>query len=227
MSFSVLKPLSRLIMFAANRDWTRRLARLALKPFRMKQDVAVKTADSVVYVNSVDRLIAAQLWKRSALSGFEAELYRKAVKEGMTVLEIGANIGFFTLLFSRLAGEKGKVFAFEPDPDNFRLLEKNAQANGCTNTVCVKKAVSDRTGTEQLFVSEEHRGDHRLFDSHDGRPSVEVETRGFHQNGHPGRGIFGAAGHGKDDKELFAARDALRIFPRPAPQSRRRPGRVP
>ncbi|MBI4801346.1 MAG: FkbM family methyltransferase [Elusimicrobia bacterium] len=174
--FSALKLLSRLIMFAASRDWTRRLVRLAFKLFKINRDIAVRSGDGVIYANSVDRLAAALLWKHSLLSGFESEIYKSAVKKGATVLEIGANIGFFTTLFAKLAGESGKVVAFEPDPDNFRLLEKNIQANDCKNAVCVQKAVSDRTGTGRLYLCEEHRGDHRLFDSRDGRRSVEVET---------------------------------------------------
>ena len=173
---SVFKPVAKLLIFIASRNWTRRLARLALKPFKMKKDRALRSGEDTIYVNSVDRLVAALLWKNSLMSGFESKLYRDTVKNGMTVLEIGANIGFFTLLFSKLAGETGKVFAFEPDPDNFRLLEKNITANNRKNTVCVKKAVSKRSGTERLFISEEHRGDHRIYDSSDGRKSVEIET---------------------------------------------------
>jgi len=150
--------------------------RAALKLFKIKRDMTVRAGEEIIYVNSLDRLVAATLWKHSLLSGFESEIYKSTVKNGMTVLEIGANIGFFTMLFAKLAGENGKVFAFEPDPDNFRLLEKNIKANNYKNAECVRKAVSKRTGTARLFISEEHHGDHRIFDSFDGRRSVEIET---------------------------------------------------
>jgi len=170
------KPLAGLAMFIASRSWTRAILRVALKPFRMKEDKAVDLGGETLYVNSLDRLVAAHLWKHSLLSGHEARIYGDCVKPGMTVLEIGANIGFFTLLFSRLSGETGRVIAFEPDPGNFRLLKKNIKANGRKNTVCVGKAVSNETGTGRLFRSEEHHGDHRIFDSPDGRNSVAIET---------------------------------------------------
>ncbi len=172
----ILKPLEDLALFIGSRDWTRRLARCALRPFKLKKDIRIRVGEDSLYVSSIDRLAAALLWKHSLLSGLEARIYRERVKPGMTVLEIGANIGFFTLLFSKLAGAAGKVIAFEPDPGNFRLLEKCVSANGMKNTLCVRKAVSDRTGDGLLFRSEEHHGDHRIFASADGRESVKIET---------------------------------------------------
>lgn len=171
-----LKPLARLAFFVASRNWTRALIRVALKPFKMKEDRAVRLGEATLYVNSIDRLVAALLWKHSLLSGDEARIYREFVKPDMTVLEIGANIGFFTLLFSKLAGPSGRVTAFEPDPGNFRLLEKNVKTNGRANVTCVRKAAAAKTGALKLFRSEEHHGDHRIFDSVDGRESVDIEA---------------------------------------------------
>ena len=169
-------PLTKLAFYVATRSWTRRLLRLALKPFKMKKDRPVSLGEDTLYVNSIDRLAAAFLWKLSLKTGLEARIYRDSIKPGMTVLEIGANIGFFTLLFSRLAGKTGRVIAFEPDPGNFRLLEKNVKVNDRGNVLCVRKAVSDKAGAERLFRSEEHHGDHRTFDSADGREAVEIEA---------------------------------------------------
>ena len=61
---------------------------------------------------------------------FETDLVQHEVGEGDVVLDIGANIGYYTLIFARIVGEGGKVFAFEPDPDNFALLKKNVEASG-------------------------------------------------------------------------------------------------
>ena len=52
-------------------------------------------------------------------------MFKNIIKPGMRVLDLGANIGFYTVLFSKLVGENGKVFAFEPDPKNFKYLEGN------------------------------------------------------------------------------------------------------
>lgn len=107
---------------------------------------------------------------------YETEFVIKEIKAGDVVLDIGANIGYYTLIFSKLVGEHGKVFAFEPDPANFVLLRRNVEENGYKNVVLINKAVSDRNGKIKLFLSENNLADHRIYDSHDGRRFVEVES---------------------------------------------------
>jgi FkbM family methyltransferase len=104
----------------------------------------------------------------------ETELAKTMVRKGDVVLDIGANIGYFTLIFARLVGGKGRVFAFEPDPENFALLKKNIEINGYKNVVPIQKAVSNKTGTIKLFISKYNNGDHRIYDSHDGSAPIKV-----------------------------------------------------
>lgn len=106
----------------------------------------------------------------------ETELVKKEVKKGNVVLDIGANIGYYTLIFAKLVGKDGKVFAFEPDPTNFALLKKNVEINGYKNVILVQKAVSNKTGKLKLYLSEDNLGDHRIYNSHDDRKSVKIEA---------------------------------------------------
>ena len=80
------------------------------------------------------------------------------------------------MIAARLAGNGGKVYAFEPDPANFKLLLKNVLANGYTNVIPLNDAVSNKTHTARLFLSETNKGDHRLYNSKDGRKSITVQT---------------------------------------------------
>lgn len=107
---------------------------------------------------------------------FEAETIIKEVKKGDVVLDIGANIGFFTLLFAKIVGETGKVYAFEPDPENFELLKKNVNLNGYKNVVMLNKAVSNKSEKVNLYISKKNKGDHRIYDSGDSREFIEVEA---------------------------------------------------
>lgn len=104
------------------------------------------------------------------------EVIEKEIKPGEIVVDLGANIGYYTLIFARLVGEKGKVYAFEPDPENFALLKKNVEINGYKNVILVQKAISNQTGKTRLYLSDENVGDHQIFDSKYGRKSIEIET---------------------------------------------------
>lgn len=79
-------------------------------------------------------------------------LFEDVVKPGMRVLDIGAHIGYFTLLAARAVGSTGRVYAFEPDPSNYRFLCHNVALNGLGEVVTtVPKAVSDTSGTRPFF----------------------------------------------------------------------------
>ena len=91
----------------------------------------------------------------------EISLIRTYLKEGDTVLDIGANIGFYTRIFSRAVGAKGKVFAFEPDRDNYGKLQKNIA--GLTNVQPENKAVSAETGVIKIYISPMLNVDHRTY----------------------------------------------------------------
>jgi len=58
---------------------------------------------------------------------FETDIIKKEVHHGDVVMDIGANIGYFTIILAKLVGDEGKVFAFEPDPTNFELLKKKCR----------------------------------------------------------------------------------------------------
>mgnify|MGYP003393695264 CR=1 FL=1 len=89
------------------------------------------------------------------------ELFKKIIKPGMTVIDIGAHIGYFTRLFSKLVGEKGKVFAFEADPINFNFLKMNTAY--LNNTVIINKAVSEQNGEISFYHIPDSTGCHSVI----------------------------------------------------------------
>ncbi|MDI6784852.1 MAG: FkbM family methyltransferase [bacterium] len=79
-------------------------------------------------------------------------LCRQKIKPGMTVIDIGAYTGYYTLLFSELVGPDGKVYAFEPHPENYQALLHNIQSSKFPNTIIpFPKAVSNTVGSVPFY----------------------------------------------------------------------------
>jgi FkbM family methyltransferase len=93
-------------------------------------------------------------------SGFENGEYAFAerfVKPGMTVLDIGAHRGFYTLLFSRKVGRLGRVISFEPSPRERKRLNLHLKMNFCRNVEVKDCALGEASGNAELFLV--HGGD--------------------------------------------------------------------
>jgi FkbM family methyltransferase len=85
----------------------------------------------------------------------EVEILKTELEQGWTVLDIGANIGYYSLLEASLVGDKGKIYALEPEPRNLKLLAKNIELNNYSNIVeTYPLAVSDKSGLSKLYLSE-------------------------------------------------------------------------
>ena len=100
------------------------------------------------------------------------------VRPGMVIYDVGANIGYMTLVFSRSVGRDGQVFAFEPLPDNIERIQEHIKLNSLQHIISViPKAVSDRIG-KQMFLIHELNAMGKLSDS-SGRNTVyrnEIEV---------------------------------------------------
>lgn len=107
----------------------------------------------------------------------EVAFFESELGQGENIIDVGANIGYYTLLFARRIGPTGQVIAFEPDPDNFRILTMNVSTNGYRNVVLEQAAVSDRDGAAHLFRSSTNRMDHQTYDAGEGRDVVTVAAR--------------------------------------------------
>jgi FkbM family methyltransferase len=95
-----------------------------------------------------------------------------------TVLDIGANIGYFALLEAAVVGDDGAVYAFEPALENRQLLERNIEQNGYEGLVRVRPwAIGDSDGSAELELSD-HSNWHRIVEEpDDAADTVTVETR--------------------------------------------------
>lgn len=90
------------------------------------------------------------------------DLFKKNLKIGDVVLDLGANIGYFTLLAARIVGKKGRIYSFEPEPKNYKYLIKNIDLNGYNNIFPFQKAVSNKNGITDLFLCPYDTGHHTI-----------------------------------------------------------------
>jgi FkbM family methyltransferase len=100
-------------------------------------------------------------WYRYYPADYEKENYsflKQNLKKGSQVLDIGAHIGLFSVVSSKLTGETGKVFCFEPTPGTFKILVKTLRLNHCTNVTPVQAAVSGEEGHATFYISKENEG---------------------------------------------------------------------
>jgi FkbM family methyltransferase len=104
----------------------------------------------------------------------ERALFQRIVKPGMTVLDVGANIGIYTRFFASLVGPNGKIVAFEPEPRNFALLERAIA--GLPQVTAVQAAVASRSGEVMLFVADNLNVDHHICNGGEGRRALKVPS---------------------------------------------------
>lgn len=92
---------------------------------------------------------------RSELSSFQP------TTEGIGVLDIGANIGYYALLAADILGDRATIHAVEPAPANIRLLKKNVESNGFSNITIHRGAMGSTTGSANLKLAT-HSNRHRM-----------------------------------------------------------------
>ena len=103
-----------------------------------------------------DQLAAHGIWEP-----YETTLVTGFLKPGMCVVDAGANLGYYTCLAARLVGRAGRVHAFEPDPENHRLLERNTADLG-DRVIVHAEALGERAGTARLAGDRSNMGDAHL-----------------------------------------------------------------
>jgi FkbM family methyltransferase len=112
----------------------------------------------------------------------EEQVVRSLIQSGQTVLDIGANFGVFTRLFSELVGPDGLVISFEPVPQTFRTLAAGVERLRLSNVKPINKAVSDHIGSASMMVPQyvdskgENLYESRIVNAPDSPDSFSVQT---------------------------------------------------
>lgn len=147
--------------------------------YRFQKWLNARTHPGTATIHGQTMHLGPRDWMLLSLNGtydaFMVEVIRRHVKPGDTVVDLGANIGYYTLLLAKLVGPNGKVYAIEPHPDHFAVLVKNMETNGHRHVTCLQKAVSDGPGRARFNVSNEPAAHNLRAKSATGR-AIDVET---------------------------------------------------
>lgn len=126
-------------------------------------EISVSVNGLHMLVDPADEVLARYLLQEGTWEPFETSLFEGSISPGMTVVDIGANIGYYTLIAARLVGDGGRVVAFEPDPHNYALLRRNVVRNGFEDRVTLVPAVvSDHHGHSTLYRDKGNLGAHSI-----------------------------------------------------------------
>lgn len=146
---------------------------LAITTTEFGQKIYVDTRD----IGLTPHILVDGMWEPAV-----TEVFRRVVCGGMTVIDIGANIGWYSLLAGSRVGPKGTVIAFEANEDIARLLRKSVEVNGLGDRMIVEeKGVMDRNCTLNFYKWAHHQASSNFFwnsptrEMHDATQTVEVE----------------------------------------------------
>jgi FkbM family methyltransferase len=129
--------------------------------------VEARTVAGMLLLPSADTIITPELVSRGVWEPRETRYLTTLLQAGQTFVDVGANVGYFSLFAAHLVGPGGTVIAVEPEPRNLDLLQRNIARNGVETVRVLPFAAAAAEGTMSLALDEENRGAHRLVASDD------------------------------------------------------------
>ena len=106
---------------------------------------------------------------------FETQLVLNYLKSGDCFVDVGANIGYYSVLAAEQVGRQGYVAAFEPEPKNFSLLQKNIAHNGYDFIDAQFAGLSNKNTAAKIFLNKTNYGDHQIYDAGEQREACDIQ----------------------------------------------------
>ncbi len=112
-----------------------------------------------------DAYVSKKIAEEGVWEAYETHLISQLLKSGATFVDVGANIGYYSVIASRLVGEQGQVFSFEPEAKNFSLLAENCRVHALDNCCLINAGLAASQGEAQIHLSSDNFGDHQIYDA--------------------------------------------------------------
>jgi len=151
----------------------RLLRRLAQRTIRMLIPGRLEIGGVTLILNPEDAIVSGNL-ALGCYENFNVEFFTALLRPGMSVIDVGANIGHYSAIAARRVGESGRVIAIEPSMENCRFIERTRELNHLGNLEIVDRAASDVSGPGVLYLNRDNKADHRIFDPTGTRPRMPV-----------------------------------------------------
>jgi len=127
---------------------------LALQRYLLRRRFIEKRIhDYRLLLDADDPGIGTQLLRRASREPEQKYLIESTLRPGMVALDLGANVGYYTVMMAKLVGANGHIHAVEPFPENFRLLAENVRRNGLGNVSVENIAIGTEDGEAQLQIA--------------------------------------------------------------------------
>lgn len=147
--------------------------------FLKKREVIRKVNSYPMILNFDEEGLSKHLMIHGKREIAETETIQRIVKPGMCVLEIGANVGYYTILMAKLVGSSGKIYSYEPYPRSVDILARNIKLNNLADIVEIHNmAVSTENSVKKLYLGSATNV-HTLmnYKKNNNAGSIEVETK--------------------------------------------------
>ena len=119
----------------------------------------IDITDGRLFLNKKDPVLSGAL-SMGVFEKYFSEIFRKVLSKEMVVIDVGANLGYYTLISSKNCK---KVFAFEPELENSNLLKKNLKYNKCNNVEVCEFALGDKNQLANLYIDPYNKGKHSFL----------------------------------------------------------------
>lgn len=217
---------------------------LSIPPLDTVRDYLIKrllpkevvVGETHLFLNPKDAAVSGAL-AFGVYEPYEVAFFTETIKPGMNIVDIGANIGYYTVMAAMKTGQSGHVISYEPESENYSFLKRNVDANNLSNVRAVKMAIGDKVGTAKLYLTKNNKGTHSFANN---RNDSENETVNVDSLDH----LLSAIGVEKVDvlkidiegyepfafdgmKETLAKNSDIIIFSEIYPKAIRRTGRDP